>query len=256
MTLVMQSGGSKGSFTCAGGAGSAPSGARVRSFTYDSLSELLTSSNPESGSTSYTYDNDGNLSKKTDARNISINYSYDALNRPIARPTPTTRVARPLPATSMERPRPTIRMDGCSTSGRKQREQSCPASMPSSGYLTARSSIDYDAMGRILSEAQCTPANCGTSTYPMAYGYDLAGNISTFVDSLASNHFTLTYSYDTAPPGCFLRAHGMTLSTQVRCSQPRSIKRLVLPALTLEQRILLLAATTHAGFITNETDDH
>ena len=38
---------------------------RVRRFTYDSFSRLLTAKNPESGTISYTYDNDGNLLQKT-----------------------------------------------------------------------------------------------------------------------------------------------------------------------------------------------
>src|SRR5262249_43728907 len=37
---------------------------RVRTFTYNSLSQLLTATNPESGTISYTYDNDGNLLQK------------------------------------------------------------------------------------------------------------------------------------------------------------------------------------------------
>src|SRR6185312_11714356 len=38
---------------------------RVRTFTYDSLSRLLTAQNPESGLTTYNYDPDGNLLMKT-----------------------------------------------------------------------------------------------------------------------------------------------------------------------------------------------
>src|ERR1051325_9153947 len=38
---------------------------RVRRFTYDSFSRLLTAKNPESGTISYAYDNDGNLLQKT-----------------------------------------------------------------------------------------------------------------------------------------------------------------------------------------------
>ena len=54
---------------------------RPRTFTYNSLSELLTSVNPESGTISYTYDSDGNTLTKTDARGITTTYSYDPLNR-------------------------------------------------------------------------------------------------------------------------------------------------------------------------------
>jgi RHS repeat-associated protein len=64
--------------------------ARVRTFTYDSLSRLVTSANPESGQISYSYDADGNMLQRTSpAPNQSpgstatqiISYCYDALNR-------------------------------------------------------------------------------------------------------------------------------------------------------------------------------
>jgi RHS repeat-associated protein len=59
---------------------------RTRTFTYDSLSRLLTANNPESGAISWMYDNDSNVLTKTDARGITINYSpsdspIDALHR-------------------------------------------------------------------------------------------------------------------------------------------------------------------------------
>jgi YD repeat-containing protein len=56
-------------------------GVQTRTFTYSSLSRLLSTANPESGTISYGYDNNGNLSSKTDARSVTTSYSYDALNR-------------------------------------------------------------------------------------------------------------------------------------------------------------------------------
>jgi YD repeat-containing protein len=50
-------------------------GSRQRSFTYDSLSQLLTATNPETGTITYAYNHDGALISKTDARNITTNYS-------------------------------------------------------------------------------------------------------------------------------------------------------------------------------------
>lgn len=73
--------------------GSAPTDSsqwRTRLFTYDSLSRLLTASNPESGIITYTYDADSNLLQKTSpAPNIlppstatqPISYCYDELHR-------------------------------------------------------------------------------------------------------------------------------------------------------------------------------
>ncbi len=58
---------------------------RQRNFTYDSLSRLWTSTNPETGTITYTYDANGNVQTKKDARNITTTYSYDALNRELTR---------------------------------------------------------------------------------------------------------------------------------------------------------------------------
>jgi RHS repeat-associated protein len=81
LTCVVQKGGDTSSFTnCA----AAPATWRPRTFTYNSLSRLLTASNPESGAITYAYDADGNVSTKKDARNITTTYGYDALNRPIS----------------------------------------------------------------------------------------------------------------------------------------------------------------------------
>ncbi len=65
---------------------------RVRRFTYDSLSRLLTATNPESGQISYSYDADGNMLQKTSpapnqtgAATQTISYCYDALHRIVAK---------------------------------------------------------------------------------------------------------------------------------------------------------------------------
>jgi RHS repeat-associated protein len=47
-------------------------GSRTRTFSYDSLSQLLTSNNPETGTITYTYNPDGTLLTKKDARGITI----------------------------------------------------------------------------------------------------------------------------------------------------------------------------------------
>jgi RHS repeat-associated protein len=61
---------------------------RPRSFSYDSLSRLLTSNNPETGSISYSYDANGNLASKTSllpnqtgTTPVAASYTYDVLNR-------------------------------------------------------------------------------------------------------------------------------------------------------------------------------
>jgi YD repeat-containing protein len=61
---------------------------RVRTFTYNSLSQLLTATNPESGTISYTYDTEGNLLQKTSpapnqtgTATQTVSYCYDELHR-------------------------------------------------------------------------------------------------------------------------------------------------------------------------------
>ncbi|MBX3282033.1 MAG: RHS repeat protein [Acidobacteria bacterium] len=60
-------------------------GVQTRNFVYDSLSRLLSATNPESGTINYSYDANGNLTSKTDARSITTSYTYDALNRVVTR---------------------------------------------------------------------------------------------------------------------------------------------------------------------------
>jgi RHS repeat-associated protein len=72
--------------------GSNVSQKRVRTFTYDSLSRLLSASNPETGTvaTAYTYDDNGNVLTKqalspnqpsTGTATVTTAYTYDQLNR-------------------------------------------------------------------------------------------------------------------------------------------------------------------------------
>jgi RHS repeat-associated protein len=61
---------------------------RTRTFTYNSLSQLLTATNPESGTMTYTYTNDGTLATKiapapnqTGSATVTATYAYDQLHR-------------------------------------------------------------------------------------------------------------------------------------------------------------------------------
>jgi RHS repeat-associated protein len=80
LLCVEQHGNVSGTGCAADPSNDATSQWRVRRFTYDSLSRLLTAKNPESGTVSWTYDNDGNVLTKADPRN-TITYNYDQLHR-------------------------------------------------------------------------------------------------------------------------------------------------------------------------------
>ncbi|HEX2328785.1 MAG TPA: RHS repeat-associated core domain-containing protein [Candidatus Angelobacter sp.] len=50
-------------------------------------------------------------------------------------------------------------------------------------------------MGRVLSNRQCTPATCGTSSYLLSYGWDLAGDLTSASNGVG---VTFTYGYNSA----------------------------------------------------------
>jgi hypothetical protein len=77
--------------------------------------------------------------------------------------------------------------------------------LTSGGYLTLRATLVYDSIGRPQSEQQCTPSNCTSTTpYVLSYGYDLAGNLTSYSNGLSStpgagtNPLTFTQLFDEA----------------------------------------------------------
>ena len=163
---------------------------RTRGFTYDSLSRLTTSQNPETGTICYGqwtngkclggYDGNGNLLYKTDARGVLTTYQYDALNRLLAKiysndPAQTLSSCYQYD-TSGNSPANAV---GRATASWTQ-SGACSASLPSSGVVTSRQVLAYDPMGHIKKEEQCTPGNCSTtvSPYKLFYDYNLAGKMT------------------------------------------------------------------------------
>jgi RHS repeat-associated protein len=172
-------------------------GGVARSFIYDSLGELRSAANPESGTTTYGYDNDGNLTSKTDAKSIVTTYSYDHLNRLTAKT-----------YSDGTTPSACFQYDQNSSGrgiGRLTTEWTqtgiCPSAPPSSGILTQRTFASYDPMGRVTSDEQCASiGNCtGTSAYALSYTYDLAGDVTQFTNGLTgSSAMTFTSQYSSA----------------------------------------------------------
>lgn len=176
------------------------SGSRVRNFYYNSLSQLTSGSNPETGAVGYTYDLNGNVFTKTDMRNVMTTYSYDSLNHllgksysndPINTPSSCYLYGTSTSGNTVERlidewtQNPSV--VGCS-----------PSFPPSGGYLTASANFAYDAMGRLRSEQQYTPASVAKGTsYPMAYTYDLAGNLTSSTTGAAPP--SMTFQAPAAP---------------------------------------------------------
>jgi RHS repeat-associated protein len=149
--------------------GTAPSDSskwRTRTFTYDSLSRLLTATNPESGTITYSYDADGNLLQKispapnqTGTATQTVSYCYDALHR---------------------------------VTGKGYGAQTCPLATPvvtyaydsgtnAKGKLTSltdqagTASYAYDILGRLAAETRPI-AGVSKST---SYTYNLDGSVKT-----------------------------------------------------------------------------
>jgi RHS repeat-associated protein len=190
---------------------SVPASWRQRFFTYDSLSRLLTASNPEISSQSgqvaitYQYDNDGNvLSKTGPAPNQSftaspvqmliITYAYDALNRLLD----TTFSDGTTLKASHRYDYATFQ--GQSFTNPKGREV---AAFTVDGNNTNVSSVytSYDPMGRVLSTTQCHPGVTGCKIFSAGdggtiQGYDKVGDLLNLI--YPGNGFMVTYGYDSA----------------------------------------------------------
>jgi len=174
--------------------------ARVRTFTYDGLSRMLTSNNPESGQISYTYPVSGSLCSgslsapcsKTDARGVTVTYGYaDPLNRLTDKTYSGTPSALPVhlvydtPSGSFAFPSG-YPAPGTSTwnTGRLIGEQV-------NGATTAV--YAYDKMGREDWNQQCMGTVCKTNSAV----FNLDGSpASVSLPSILAGNRTLTYTYD------------------------------------------------------------
>jgi YD repeat-containing protein len=188
------------------GGANGSSGARAtRSFTYDSLSRLGTSTNPETGTSSYLYDLNGNVTSRTDARSIITSYQYDNMNRLLSK-----RYSGDVSGTPSS-----CYQYGTSSAGntvgrlisawtQSTSAGACAPTAPLAGFLSARTNISYDQMGRIKNEQQFTLANQATGTvYAPAYSYDLAGDLVSSTDGVtptpaAGTTLAFTSAFDAA----------------------------------------------------------
>jgi YD repeat-containing protein len=183
---------------------------RTRSFSYDSLSRLLTATNPETGTIGYVYDADGNVYTRTDARGVKTTYSYDQLNRLLSKA-----------YSDRTTPQSCYQYDSSSVTNGIGRLASawtlsasagitCPTTTP---FLTKRSILAYDPMGRILQEQQYTPASQASGkTYAPQYNYDLVGNLTYSTDGV-----TPSPTPSTQPPSCAVPSPSWTTLTFANC---------------------------------------
>jgi RHS repeat-associated protein len=193
--------------------GSSSASARTRTFTYNSLSQLLCSANPEvqavtcpvlatgtfpPGAITYGYDNDGNLLTKATplpnqssaSTSVTTSYTYDALNRMISKSYKDGSVNDPYTPT-VQFGYDAVALTGCTTT-----PPSAPDSYPV-GRRTAMcdgsgaASYTHDQMGRILRERRTIGAVLGDYEND---SYNLDGSPATFT----TLGYQVTYTYSGA----------------------------------------------------------
>ncbi len=182
---------------------------RVRTFTYDSLSRLLTATNPESGTITYSYDANGNVSQKTSpapnqtgAATQTISYCYDKLNR-------VTFKANSAQTCSNGAPPPnTATVSYGYDSGPNAIGRYTGSSDQAGGV-----SFSYDVLGRLVGETRTTngvsksmsyrynlDGSLAAMTYPsgatVAYTPDSAGRALSAIDSANSLNYVTSAGYD------------------------------------------------------------
>jgi len=194
---------------------------QTRSFTYDSFSRLVTAANPENGTITYAYDGNGNMISKADARGTTcyghLNGSvcdgegYDELNRVLYKTYSDTSTVRACYAYD------NIGWTGwndMTSTGNAVGHLTASWSVQHGGtVVAANESYQFDPMGRVQEQRQCTPATCGLTNgltnYPLSAGYNLMGNEINLWDSSVVRYtqydstdrlLNFTASFNVSPP--------------------------------------------------------
>jgi RHS repeat-associated protein len=160
--------------------GASSSSWRVRNFIYNSLGQLTSGTNPESGTITYSYDANGNLTTKigprpsTTAGSLTTNYAYDALNRLTKRSYVSASTQPAMYGYDG------VALVGCNTGN---------PSLPSPTNLIGRRSemcagpshslFSYDSMGRVVAESRKQVAAPSAFTKNTAYTYFVDGELKT-----------------------------------------------------------------------------
>jgi RHS repeat-associated protein len=166
-------------------------GDRVRTFSYDSLSRLVTASNPETGSITYAYLASsalcaGNLSlpcsrtapapNQTGTATVTTGYTYDALNRLTAKS-----------YSDGTTPQLSFIYDSITGGGPIPNSNEIGRlSTTWSAQTNTGTIFNYDPMGRITNTLDCIdPAACAWN-FTASYNYDLVGNTTQTTDNITT----------------------------------------------------------------------
>jgi RHS repeat-associated protein len=189
----------------------------TRTFSYDSLSRLLTSANPETATITYKYDADANcaspnsfptlLVSKTDARGIRSCAQYDALNREtvLNYSNGDTTIATSYDQSAC------LTLSACQNIGQRTsmtdaagseswayqvdatNHRSVHANQRTTNSITKNSTYYFDLAGNVTQAVYPTGRTVN-------YTYDAADRPSTAADG--SNGITYANDFQTAPTGC------------------------------------------------------
>jgi RHS repeat-associated protein len=142
----------------------------TRAFTYNSLNQLVTATNPESGKICYgtmsgstcteSYDGNGNLLKRTDARSIMTTYVYDVLNRVSSKS-----------YSDGTTPNVAFTYDDTNVTCSKGRLTKGAAAATGSIPAVTTQTTSFDCLGRPTG----TSETVGSNAYTYGYTYNLAG---------------------------------------------------------------------------------
>ncbi|MGH9533334.1 MAG: RHS repeat-associated core domain-containing protein [Terriglobales bacterium] len=170
------------------------SGLNARSFSYDSLSRLLSAENPESGTVHYNYDTaacgtnayPGELTCRTDARGVTTAYSYDADSRVLTKTysdgTPQVEFAYGQGSSwGVTLANPVGRLTTAET--------------VANGAMQTGEIFSYDSMGWVAMNQECVPLDCGSGNYQLNYAYDFLGDTTSAGNGAG---VTLTSTYNNA----------------------------------------------------------
>ena len=158
---------------------------RTRTFTYDSLSRLVSASNPESGGIAYTYDNNGNLATKLDARGFTTTMAYDALNRLTQKSYNDGQTA------TVQYGYDGTALSGCTTVPPAQTDGNAKGRRTAMCDASGATSWSHDSMGRTLIEKR-TMLGFSAITNTIKYTYNLDGSMATLTYPKSGKVITYT----------------------------------------------------------------